>query len=46
MSDTAWLFVAFSAVWVGIGLYLATIATRQARIERRLEQLEGEDRPE
>ena len=43
MTDTGWLFLAFAAVWVGIGLYLATIATRQARIERRLEQLEGRD---
>jgi CcmD family protein len=46
MSETAWLFVAFAAVWVGIGIYLASIAGRQAKIERRLEQLEGDDNPE
>ncbi len=46
MSDTAWLFIAFAAVWIGIGSYLATIAARQARIERRLERLGDTDLPE
>ncbi len=39
MSDVAWLFVAFAAVWVGLGAYLASIATRQKRLERRLDEL-------
>ncbi len=42
MSDIAWLFVAFAAVWIGIGIYLASIAGRQARIERRLRVLSDE----
>ncbi|HVL65243.1 MAG TPA: CcmD family protein [Actinomycetota bacterium] len=41
MSDVAWLFVAFLAVWAGIGAYLFTIAARQRRLERRLEDLES-----
>lgn len=40
MSDLAWLFVAMSAVWIGIGGYLLTIAARQRRLEQRLEELE------
>lgn len=39
MSDVAWLFVAFSAVWVALGTYLVSISTRQKRLERRLEEL-------
>ncbi|HEX2295351.1 MAG TPA: CcmD family protein [Actinomycetota bacterium] len=39
MSDVAWLFVAFAAVWVALGAYLLSIATRQRRLERRLEEL-------
>jgi CcmD family protein len=40
MSDTVWLFIALSAVWVGIGLYLLSITVRQRRLERRLEELD------
>jgi CcmD family protein len=40
MSDLAWLFVAMTAVWIGIGGYLLTIAARQRRLEQRLEELE------
>ncbi len=40
MSDVAWLFVAFMAVWLGIGGYLLTIAVRQRRIEERLSRIE------
>jgi CcmD family protein len=36
----AWLFVAFAAVWVALGLYLLSINTRQRALERRLESLE------
>ena len=39
MSDVGWLFVAFMAVWVALGAYTASIATRQKRLERRLEEL-------
>ena len=39
MSDVAWLFIAFMAVWVGIGVYLATLAARQRSLERRLAEL-------
>ena len=39
MSDVAWLFVAFAAVWVALGAYLLSIASRQRRLERRLDDL-------
>lgn len=39
MSDVAWLFVAFAAVWLALGAYLLSIATRQRRLERRLDEL-------
>lgn len=41
MSDIAWLFVAFAAVWVGIGAYLLSITARQAKLERRLRELDA-----
>ncbi len=41
MSNTAWLFVALLAVWIGIGGYLVTVALRQRKLEGRLEDLEG-----
>lgn len=40
MSDVAWLFVAFLAVWVGLGLYLFSLSRRQRDLERRLSDLE------
>jgi CcmD family protein len=40
VSDTAWLFVAFLAVWIGLGVYLFSLGTRQKRLERRLEDIE------
>jgi CcmD family protein len=40
MSDIAWLFVAFVAVWAGIGGYLLTLGARQRRLERRLDDLQ------
>jgi CcmD family protein len=43
MSDAAWLFVAFMAVWVGIGVYLATLAARQRNLQRRLADLDRSD---
>ena len=41
MSDVAWLFVAFMAVWVAIGAYLLSISTRQKKLDHRLRQLEN-----
>jgi CcmD family protein len=41
MSDIAWLFVAFAAVWVAIGAYLLSITARQRQLERRLKDLGG-----
>ena len=43
MSDVAWLFVAFAAVWVALGAYLLSIAARQKRLERRLDDLRPRD---
>ncbi|HEX2057266.1 MAG TPA: CcmD family protein [Actinomycetota bacterium] len=43
MSDVAWLFVAFAAVWIALGAYLASIAARQKRLERRLHDLRPRD---
>ena len=43
MSDTAWLFVAFSVVWIAIGAYLFSITTRQKRIDQRLSELDREN---
>jgi CcmD family protein len=41
VSDLAWLFVAFAAVWVAIGAYLLSITARQRQLERRLDDLGG-----
>lgn len=43
MSEIAWLFVAFAAVWIALGVYLLSIATRQRRLERRIDDLKGSD---
>ena len=40
MSDLAWLFIAFVAVWAGLGAYLFTLGRRQKKLERRLKDLE------
>jgi CcmD family protein len=39
VSDLAWLFVALSVVWLGIGGYLMALGARQRRIERRIDEL-------
>lgn len=44
MSDLAWLAVAFSAVWLGIGAYVFTLARRQSKLERRLDELASDER--
>jgi CcmD family protein len=41
MSDLTWMFIAFAAVWIGLGAYLFSLAARQRRLERRLEELAG-----
>jgi CcmD family protein len=40
VSDVAWLFIAFAAVWGLIGGYLLSIGLRQRSLERRLEELD------
>ena len=40
MSELTWLFIAFLAVWVGLGLYLFSLGARQKKLERRLKDLE------
>jgi CcmD family protein len=39
VSDVAWLFIAFAAVWGLIGGYLLSIGLRQRNLERRLQEL-------
>jgi CcmD family protein len=43
MSDVAWMFIAFMAVWAGIGAYLLTLGARQRKLERRIGELQGHD---
>jgi CcmD family protein len=43
MSDTAWLFVAFAAVWVAIGGYLLSISARQRHLEQRVDTTRRSD---
>jgi CcmD family protein len=43
VSNETWLLVAFLAVWVAIGGYLWTLASRQRRLERRLSELNDQD---
>jgi CcmD family protein len=45
MSTLTWMFIAFAAVWVGIGGYLLSIALRQKRLEQRMEALGSPPRP-
>jgi CcmD family protein len=40
MSDVAWLFIAFMAVWVAIGAYLFSISARQKALDQRLRELD------
>jgi CcmD family protein len=41
MSDVAWLAVAFLAVWIGIGGYLAILGARQRSLEHRIHDIEA-----
>ncbi|MBW3595202.1 MAG: CcmD family protein [Actinobacteria bacterium] len=43
MSDTAWLFIAFMVVWIALGAYLFSIAARQNKVDRRLDELDRGD---
>ncbi len=43
MSDIAWLFLAFIVVWGALGAYLYSIALRQKKVDRRLEELDRAD---
>lgn len=43
MSEVGWLFIAFAAVWVGLGAYLLSLTVRQRRLEERLRNLEQKD---
>ena len=45
MSTLTWLFIAFMAVWLGIGVYLLSIAVRQRRLEQRVQELSGSETP-
>ena len=38
----AYLGAAFALVWIGIGLYLFSIARRQRRLEEKLNKLQNE----
>jgi CcmD family protein len=39
MSNLTWLFIAFSVVWLALGLYLYSLGARQRALERRLDAL-------
>jgi CcmD family protein len=41
MNKTLWLSYAFAAVWLAFGLYICILSRRQARLEKRLRQLEA-----
>jgi CcmD family protein len=41
MSDVTWLAVAFLAVWIGIGGYLAILGARQRSLEHRIHDIEA-----
>ena len=41
MSNLTWMFIAFAAVWIGIGAYLLTLGARQRNLERRVNELRG-----
>lgn len=45
MSDVAWLAVAFLAVWIGIGGYLAILGARQRSLEHRIHDIEARREP-
>ena len=40
MSDVTWLFIAFLAAWAVIGAYLFSLARRQTKLEKRVQDLD------
>lgn len=45
MSAVTWLFIAFMAVWLGLGIYLLSIGIRQRKLEQRVRALSGAESP-
>ena len=43
MTAVTWLIVANAALWIGLGLYVARMATAQKKLERRVAQWEMEN---
>jgi CcmD family protein len=43
MSELTWMFIAFSAVWIGIGGYVLSLGVRQRKLESKLEELDRKD---
>ena len=39
MNSYEWILYAGAAVWIGLGLYLAFLASRQAKLSKRVRQL-------
>jgi CcmD family protein len=46
MKDLKYLFMAYTVIWAGVGLYLARLAVLRSGLQRRLARLEerSEDR--
>jgi len=42
LDNLGFLGIAYAVVWIFLGAYLIWIAQRQRRLERRLDELEGE----
>lgn len=40
MKDLKYLFLAYSVIWAGIGLYLARLAFLRSDLQRRITRLE------
>ncbi|MCQ2444508.1 MAG: CcmD family protein [Mailhella sp.] len=43
MNATHWLMMANAVIWIGIGAYVAFLASAQRKTERRLAALENDD---
>ncbi len=42
MTAVTWLMAANAALWIGLGLYVAFLASAQKRLERRMAQWEAD----
>jgi CcmD family protein len=40
MKDLKYLFMAYTVIWAGVGLYLARLAVLRSGLQRRLARLE------